>query len=328
LTGAHNRVGGKQGHRPLRRHGDGVAAGIRCQHGEVERVVLGFGCEVEPCQQQQVLDERSHAGGLVLDTPHDRGLVDVLVVDPEAKELGEALNRGQRRAQLMGRVRQEAAQTLLVLLPLCEGLLHVGERTGGAAQDGTDALDELLDAEGFRDVVVHAELEALHLVGGGVLGSEKDDGYPSAGALGLAEASSHLEAVEIGQHHVQHDEVGAPSLDLGQSVAAGCQTHDVEAVDGQPERDQLGDVLLVVDGEHDGLCNVGHEVCRRTFLPARSGLAPGKIIARGIRVMSLPLHRRGLAVIDSSGVLERSYTVAPVEGDLWHELGDVHLVLP
>jgi hypothetical protein len=44
--------------------------------------------------------------------------------------------------------------------------------------------------------------------------------------------------------------------------------------------------------------------------------------------MSLPLHRRGLAVIDSSGVLERSYTVAPVEGDLWHELGDVHLVLP
>jgi len=98
VAGDVERPGGVQGHRALRCHRDGVAASISRQYGEIERVVLRFGREVEPCQQQQVLDERSHPASLVLDAPHDRGLVDVLVVDPEAEQLGEALYRSQRRS--------------------------------------------------------------------------------------------------------------------------------------------------------------------------------------------------------------------------------------
>ena len=74
-------------------------------------------------------------------------------------------------------------------------------------------------------------------------------GTAGAGALLLAQPAGHLEAVEVGQHHVEHDEVGAAALDRVQRGAAGRRPLDVEAVVAEPHRHQLGDVLLVVDDE-------------------------------------------------------------------------------
>ncbi len=82
-------------------------------------------------------------------------------------------------------------------------------------------------------------------------------GHPGAGALGLAQAAGHLEAVEVGQHHVEHDQVGAAALDGGERRAAGGGPLDLEAVEAEGHGDQLGDVLLVVDDEHVGLLALG-----------------------------------------------------------------------
>ena len=81
------------------------------------------------------------------------------------------------------------------------------------AQHGLHPLDQLLDAERLGDVVVAAEPQALDLVLGGVAGGEEDDRDPGAGALVLAQAAGHLEAVEVGEHHVEHDQVGPAALD-------------------------------------------------------------------------------------------------------------------
>ena len=72
------------------------------------------------------------------------------------------------------------------------------------AQDGPDARHELLDAERLGDVVV-AHAQPLDLVLGGVAGGEEDDRHLLAL---MAEPAADLEAVEVGKHDVEHDEMG------------------------------------------------------------------------------------------------------------------------
>ena len=78
--------------------GDGVAAGVGGQDAEIDDGRFDVAPLVEACQQQQVVDEGSHALRLLLDAPHDHFLVDVLVGDTEAEQFGEALDGSQWRA--------------------------------------------------------------------------------------------------------------------------------------------------------------------------------------------------------------------------------------
>ncbi len=68
---------------------------------------------VEPRQQQQFLDQHAHARRLLLDAPH--GEVEVLgpVLGAAAEQLGVAADRGERRAQLVRRLGEEAPQGVL-----------------------------------------------------------------------------------------------------------------------------------------------------------------------------------------------------------------------
>ena len=75
----------------------------------------------------------------------------------------------------------------------------------GPAQHGGRAGDELLEAERLLQVVVTAHRQAAHLVLRGVPGGEEQHGRVVAAG---AHAPAHLEAVEVGQHDVEHDEVG------------------------------------------------------------------------------------------------------------------------
>ena len=78
-------------------------------------------------------------------------------------------------------------------------------RLGAArtAQERPHPASELPDREGLRDVVVGAELEPEHLVELVVAGGEHDDRHFALGAQALAD----LEAVELRQHDVEHDQV-------------------------------------------------------------------------------------------------------------------------
>ena len=57
------------------------------------------------------------------------------------------------------------------------------------------------------------------------------------------------EPVAVGEHDVEHHEVGAECRRRLQGVGAGAGDLDVEAFVAQGGRDQVGDVRLVVDDE-------------------------------------------------------------------------------
>ena len=115
---------------------------------------------VEPGQQQQVLDQCLHAGRLLLDAAHDHRQVDpgrVARSLAEAEQLGEALDRGERRAQLVRGVGQELAEPVLGPVALGEGRLDLVEhRVEGQAEladlaaafAGGDPLGEVAGGDG------------------------------------------------------------------------------------------------------------------------------------------------------------------------------------
>ena len=73
----------------------------------------------------------------------------------------------------------------------------------------------------------------------------------------LAQAPGDGEAVHVGQHHVEHDEVGLVSpASLRASAPSGGGVH-LEAGEAQGGRQQLADVRLVVDDEEPCLGGLG-----------------------------------------------------------------------
>ena len=99
---------------------------------------------------------------------------------------------------------------------------------------------------GLVDVVVAAQRQAADLVLGGVAGRQEDDRDPGASA---AQAPDDVEPVHVGQHHVEHDEVGAVALSGLYRLGSGGCRDDVETRVTQAGRQQLKDVRLVLDDE-------------------------------------------------------------------------------
>ena len=81
-------------------------------------------------------------------------------------------------------------------------LLAAGLR---AAEQRTDAQRQLLERERLGHVVVAAADEAGDAVILGVAGGQEDHRDEVAVC---AQPAADLEAVDVGQHHVEHDEVG------------------------------------------------------------------------------------------------------------------------
>ena len=88
------------------------------------------------------------------------------------------------------------------------------------SQDRVDPCDHLGQSERLGHVVVAADGEAGHLVLDRVAGGEEEDGALHAVR---AEAAGDLEAVEVGEHDVEDDQVGRMLL---------CDRQGLAAVDG------------------------------------------------------------------------------------------------
>ena len=119
-------------------------------------------------------------------------------------------------------------------------------RPFGAPQHRLDARDELGRRERFGHVVVGAELEPEHAVDLAVAGGEEDHGDRRR----LPKPAAHLEAVDVGEPDVEHDEARPVLADRLDAVLAGGGLHDPEALAAEVELDQVGDVGLVVDDEN------------------------------------------------------------------------------
>jgi len=90
-----------------------------------------------------------------------------------------------------------------------------------------------------------------------VAGGEKED--RNLGAA-LGQTLGDLEAVEVGQHYVEDDDVGAEVLGALQRLLSVGRLLDREVLVAQGHRQHVGDVLVVVDDEGANLVLVGRRL--------------------------------------------------------------------
>ena len=121
-----------------------------------------------------------------------------------------------------------------------------GQVAGGAAEDRLHARDDLGEAERLRDVVVAAGAERLDLVLDRVLRGEEEDRRLEAA---LAQPAADLDALDVGEHPVEDDQVGLDARDRGERVAAVRRLLDLVALVAERGRDGVDDRRLVVDDE-------------------------------------------------------------------------------
>jgi hypothetical protein len=115
----------------------------------------------------------------------------------------------------------------------------------GAAQDGLDPEDDFFEVEGFGDVVVAADGEAGDAVADGVAGGEEEDGQVAGGP----EALGDFEAVHVGEHDVEDDEVGLEAGGGAEGLGGVAGDLDLETGEAEGGGQERADVLLVVDDE-------------------------------------------------------------------------------
>jgi len=124
--------------------------------------------------------------------------------------------------------------------------LGLRPRTLGPPEHGSHPRHEFLGAERLRDVVVRANLEAHELVGLLAPAGEHDDRHVRL----PTESPGDIEAVELGQTEIEHDEIrllGARGGERGLSIV--CHDHR-EAGVLEIVACELHDLRLVVD-DHD-----------------------------------------------------------------------------
>ena len=121
----------------------------------------------------------------------------------------------------------------------------------GAAQHRAHAGHQLLEAERLDHVVVGPDREAAHAVVGVAPGGQEHDRH--AGRRGAGEAPVQLEAVHVGEHHVQQHEVGPHRRRGRQRLAPAGRRRGLEALVAQRGAQQLRDALLVIDHQDAGI---------------------------------------------------------------------------
>ena len=119
----------------------------------------------------------------------------------------------------------------------------------------THPSDDLLEAERLRDVVVPAEREPVDLVLGGV--ARRQEQHADLAAV-LADPSTDLPAVEVREHHVEHEQIRIELARQLQRLPSGACRAYVEPDEAQAGGQEVSDVGLVVDDEQSGLRGVSH----------------------------------------------------------------------
>ena len=150
---------------------------------------------------------------------------------------------------------------------------------GVAAQHRLDPQNHLARAERLRDVVVGAELETDDAVELLALGGEHDE--RQAGGRGIAlEQPRELEAVEAGEHQIEHDEVGQAGAG---SPRARCR-RGVRRSTAKPARSRLNCSTSAMSGSSSTTR------MRVATMPARLTCAPPQPARKSLRKTA---RRRG-----------------------------------
>jgi hypothetical protein len=225
VTADHHRVIGQLEHPAVVRPGDlRVAGRVDRQPGDVNRLPAERAAGVEPGEQQQVVDEHAHPGGL-RQHPAER-VRDRLrrLARVQQRQLGVAADGGKRRAQLVAGVGGEPAQPRLARRAAHQRHLHVPEH----AVERQPHLAGLGRRVGVRDAPGQLHLAGLerqlgHLGGGGRHPAQRAQRQPDP-----------QRAKHPGEHQDRAEDHGLGQRDVFQRVvqAAERQAGDV----GRPAR--------------------------------------------------------------------------------------------
>ena len=114
-----------------------------------------------------------------------------------------------------------------------------------AAHVRLDARHQLAHGERLCDIVVRAQLEAHDLVGLLLSRGQHDDRNVAL----RTHAAADLEAVHLGQHDVEQNEVGRLGERLVQTFRAVIGRHGIVALAAEVEHQDIRDRLFVLDNE-------------------------------------------------------------------------------
>ena len=96
----------------------------------------------------------------------------------------------------------------------------------GATAKCANPREQLLEGEWLSQVIVSAGVEAANTVGHGVAGGQHQNWRLEALSTQLA---GYFDAVHLGEHHIQDDQIVGAALSAGQSLQAIVRNFDVVA---------------------------------------------------------------------------------------------------
>ena len=127
-----------------------------------------------------------------------------------------------------------------------------------APEQRAHAGEQLLALERLDEVVVGADVQALHARLQRVAGGEHQDRRVVAV---VAQAAGDVDAVQPRQAEVQHDDVGQEGVRLVEAADAVAGELDLVALEAQRALQDLRDLLVVLDDEHaDGTAGGFHSL--------------------------------------------------------------------
>ena len=119
-------------------------------------------------------------------------------------------------------------------------------------ENGPDSGGQFTGTEWLGHIVVRSQTQAGELVLVGGPGGEHDNRY-----LGfISQSAADLQAIDAGQHDVQHDKVGMALSCLSQSLNAVISGEDAVAIPMQVELDQLYCFYIVIDNQDSFSCHL------------------------------------------------------------------------
>lgn len=114
-------------------------------------------------------------------------------------------------------------------------------------EDAPQARGELFEMEGLGEIIIRTEVESLDAVLRRAAGREHQDGCR---VTRIAQCSEHGIAVELGQHHVQHDGVEMiVHRQVEPRFTVGDGFHDVSFL-FKPTLDEAGNLAFVFDNQY------------------------------------------------------------------------------
>ena len=126
-----------------------------------------------------------------------------------------------------------------------ERLVGVGER--GAAKERAQTSEQLAERERLHHVVICAGVETSHSIGHLVPRGQHQD---REGAVAVAQLAAHGQAVDIGHHHVEHDDVGLTGRHRLECLGAVGDRLDLVALEGERAHERLAHAAVVFGEEH------------------------------------------------------------------------------